>query len=92
MIFFSKQDFLGIGDLRAPVKSEMNIVRPSSGRDRAKGMSEPIGGRPAESQGVIVDVTSVALDVGYSGTSAFVAMFKKAIGATPGAYARRGQS
>lgn len=36
------------------------------------------------------NVTSVALDVGYSGTSAFVAMFKKAIGTTPGAYARRG--
>jgi AraC-like DNA-binding protein len=35
------------------------------------------------------NVTSVALEVGYSGTSAFVAMFKKAIGTTPGAYARR---
>jgi AraC-like DNA-binding protein len=33
------------------------------------------------------NVTSVGLDVGYSGTSAFVAMFKKAIGTTPGAYA-----
>ena len=35
------------------------------------------------------DVTSTALDVGYSGTSAFVAMFKKAIGDTPGRYAMR---
>ena len=35
------------------------------------------------------DVTTVAADVGYSGTSAFVAMFKKAIGSTPGAYSRR---
>ena len=33
------------------------------------------------------NVTSVALEVGYSGTSAFVTMFKKAIGTTPGAYA-----
>ena len=35
------------------------------------------------------NVTSVALDVGYSGTSAFVAMFKKAIGTTPGVYAMK---
>ncbi len=38
------------------------------------------------------NVTSVALDVGYSGTSAFVAMFKKAIGTTPGRYAMRNTS
>ena len=38
------------------------------------------------------NVTSVGLDVGYSGTSAFVAMFKKSIGTTPGAYARRKSS
>jgi AraC-like DNA-binding protein len=35
------------------------------------------------------NVTSVALEVGYSGTSAFVSMFKKAIGTTPGNYSTR---
>ena len=39
--------------------------------------------------GVGQDVTTVAMDVGYAGTSAFVAMFKKATGSTPGAYGRR---
>jgi AraC-like DNA-binding protein len=38
------------------------------------------------------NVTSVALEVGYSGTSAFVSMFKKTTGTTPGAYAARGAS
>ena len=35
------------------------------------------------------NVTTVALEVGYSGTRAFVAMFKKAMGTTPRAYAMR---
>ena len=35
------------------------------------------------------DVTTVAVELGYSGTSAFVAMFKKAMGRTPGTYGRR---
>jgi len=33
-------------------------------------------------------VTSVALQVGYDGTSAFIAMFRRATGRTPGRYAQ----
>ena len=33
-------------------------------------------------------VTSVALDLGYASTSAFIFMFKRAIGTTPGRYFR----
>jgi AraC-like DNA-binding protein len=36
-------------------------------------------------------VTTVALDLGYGSTSAFIAMFREALGVTPGAYARGGQ-
>jgi AraC-like DNA-binding protein len=31
-------------------------------------------------------VTSVALDVGYENPSAFIAMFRRALGVTPGRY------
>jgi len=31
-------------------------------------------------------VTTVALDLGYNSPSAFIAMFKKALGKTPGQY------
>jgi AraC-like DNA-binding protein len=34
------------------------------------------------------DVTRVALDVGYSTPSAFIAMFRRALGTTPGDYFR----
>jgi AraC-like DNA-binding protein len=34
-------------------------------------------------------VTAVALDLGYSGPSAFVAMFRRALGVSPGRYFRQ---
>ena len=34
------------------------------------------------------DVTSVSLDLGYRSPSAFIAMFKRVLGATPGRYVR----
>jgi len=37
-------------------------------------------------------VTNVALDVGYSSASAFNAMFRRAVGVSPGRYATRGAS
>ena len=33
-------------------------------------------------------VTGVALDLGYDGPGAFIAMFKRGLGATPGRYFR----
>ena len=36
-------------------------------------------------------VTAVALDVGYQDTSAFIAMFRQALGVTPGRYFENGQ-
>ncbi|WP_371135039.1 helix-turn-helix domain-containing protein [Thalassospira sp.] len=33
-------------------------------------------------------VTEIALDLGYDNTSAFIAMFRKAMGTTPGSYFR----
>jgi len=35
------------------------------------------------------DVTSVSLDLGYRSPSAFIAMFKRVLGETPGRYVRR---
>jgi AraC-like DNA-binding protein len=35
------------------------------------------------------DVTSVALDLGYGSPSAFIAMFKRTLGETPGRFVRR---
>ncbi len=37
------------------------------------------------------DVTAVALDLGYGSPSAFIAMFKRVLGETPGRYVRREQ-
>jgi AraC-like DNA-binding protein len=42
-----------------------------------------------EKLGAGKDVTTVALDVGYTDTSAFIAMFKAALGTTPARYFRR---
>ena len=36
-------------------------------------------------------VTTAALDVGYDSTSAFIAMFKRNLGTTPGGYFRGGR-
>jgi len=38
------------------------------------------------------DVTSVALDLGYGSPSAFIAMFKRSLGETPGRFVRRDKS
>ena len=35
-------------------------------------------------------VTTTALEVGFNGTSAFIAMFRRALGRTPGSYFRAG--
>jgi AraC-like DNA-binding protein len=34
-------------------------------------------------------VTAVAFDIGYESPSAFIAMFRRALGATPGQYLSR---
>ncbi|MCF8481074.1 MAG: helix-turn-helix transcriptional regulator [Rhodospirillum sp.] len=43
-----------------------------------------------ERLGAGASVTAVALDLGYDSTSAFIAMFRNALGVTPGTYARNG--